>query len=140
MNDKTFHVEIVTPRGEAFSGDAVMVALPGVMAPFQVLVHHAPIMSQLGLGMIRIIDEHNKETRFATSGGFMEMNHNRMTVIVESIESALDIDVARAESAFARAQEHIRNLRNGHETSIDLARAQEALARATNRLKVAGKM
>jgi F-type H+-transporting ATPase subunit epsilon len=140
MSEKKFHVEIVTPRGEAFSGDAVMVALPGAVSPFQVLVDHAPILAQLTVGMIRIIDENDKEKQFATSGGFMEMNHNKMTVIAESVEPAEDIDIGRAESALARAQERITQARLDRTLAIDTARAQAALARATNRLRIVGRI
>lgn len=140
MSDRTFHVEIVTPRNLAYAGEASMVALPGAVGPFQVLVDHAPILAQLTVGQIRILDPEKKEKSFATSGGFMEMNHNRMTVIAESIEPVTEIDVARAEAAMQRAQERIEIGRQDRSANIDMARAQASLARSINRLKVVGRM
>lgn len=115
-----------------------MVNLPGVSGPFQVLFNHAPIMTQLDAGDIRILGNNQQEHHFATSGGFVEMNHNRLTVIAETVEPAETIDVARAERAQTRAEERIREARTTHHSGIDMARAEAALARATNRLKVAG--
>lgn len=139
MADKTFHVEIVTPRSQVYSGEATMVTLPGVMGPFQVLYNHAPILTQLEVGDLRIVGPDQREIHFATSGGFVEMSNNRMTVIVETIESASDIDVARAERAQSRAQERLQQARLHHDGSIDMARAEAALARSLNRIKVSGR-
>lgn len=140
MSEKTFHVEIVTPRGQAYSGDATMVALPGAVGPFQVLVDHAPILSQLGVGLIRILDDANKEKKFATSGGFMEMSRNKMSVIAESIEPAEEIDAVRAEASLNRAQERLTLGRQDRTANVDMARAQASLTRAMNRLRIAGRM
>ncbi|MEO5928674.1 MAG: F0F1 ATP synthase subunit epsilon [Candidatus Kapaibacterium sp.] len=137
MADKTFHVEIVTPRSQVFSGEASMVTLPGVMGPFQVLYNHAPILTELEIGDIRIVGDGQREHHFATSGGFMEMNNNRLTVIAETVESAEAINAERAESARQRADERIHEGRREHNKEIDMVRAEAALARATNRLKVA---
>ncbi len=140
MSEKTFHVEIVTPRNQAYAGEATLVALPGVAGPFQVLFNHAPILAQLDVGLIRIVDADNKEKRFATSGGFMEMNHNKMTVIAETVEITDEIDPARAEAALNRAQQRLEQARADRAAGIDTARAQASLARAVNRLKVLGRM
>jgi F-type H+-transporting ATPase subunit epsilon len=138
MADNTFHVEIVTPRGMAYQGEVISVTLPGVVAPFQVLHNHAPILSELEVGDIKVEEGPNREFHFATSGGFAEMNHNRLTVIAETVETASDIDVPRAERARQRAEARVREVRIAHDSEIDAVRADAALARAVNRLKVAG--
>ena len=138
MADSTLHVEIVTPRGVAYQGDVIAVTLPGAVAPFQVLRNHAPIVSELEVGDIKVEEAPNREMHFATSGGFAEVNNNRLTVIAETVEPASDIDVNRAERARQRAEDRVREARVNHDAEIDAARAEAALARATNRLKVAG--
>ena len=115
-----------------------MVTLPGISGPFQVLFNHAPILTQLDAGDIRILTGPHHDQHFATSGGFVEMNHNRLTVIAETVESAENIDLARAERAKERAEERIREARLNHDGSVDRDRAEAALARAINRIKVAG--
>jgi F-type H+-transporting ATPase subunit epsilon len=137
MADRTFHVEIVTPRSQVFSGEASMVTLPGVAGLFQVLYNHAPILTQLDAGDIRILVGPHHEHHFATSGGFVEMSNNRLTVIAETVEAAEDIDINRAERARTRAEERIREARATHDPSVDRARAEAALARATNRIRIA---
>jgi F-type H+-transporting ATPase subunit epsilon len=137
MADKTFHVEIVTPRSQVFSGEATLVTLPGVVGPFQVLYNHAPILTQLEIGDIRIVGPDQQERHFATSGGFVEMSNNRLTVIAETIEQAEEIDVERAERARGRAEERVRQVRLEHDAAIDVARAEASMARAMNRLRIA---
>lgn len=139
MADKTFHIEIVTPREQVFSGEVSLATVPGVVSPFQVLVNHAPILTQLEVGDIRVVTEAGQELHFATSGGFVEMKNNRMTVIAETAELASGIDADRAERAYQRAHERVTDVRRTRNSAIDMVRAEAALARATNRLKVAGR-
>ena len=87
MADKTFHVEIVTPRSQVYSGEATMVTLPGIVSPFQVLYNHAPILTQLEVGDLKIVGPDQRETHFATSGGFVEMKDNQLTVIARAAGS-----------------------------------------------------
>lgn len=139
MASRTFHVEIVTPQKTVFEGEAIAVTLPGVVAPFQVLYNHAPILTELVVGDIRLIDAAEKEHHFATSGGFMEMKNNRLSIIAETVETAQGIDADRAERARTRAEERIGQAKS-HEGAIDRERAEAALARANNRLRVAGRV
>ncbi len=133
---KTFQLDIVTPQGKVFNGTTEMVTLPGISGPFQVLYNHAPLLTQLEIGDIKVLDDNNKELHFATSGGFVEVKQNTVTVLAETVESAQQIEIKRAEAAAKRAMEHIRKGRAKSE-EIDMARAEAALSRATNRLKVA---
>ena len=137
---KTFHVEIVTPQRMVFQGEVEAVTLPGVVAPFQVLFNHAPIVTELEAGDIKIIDGAGRDHHFATSGGFAEMRNNRLTVIAETVEAAEDIDIDRARRARTRAEERVHEARAARNAEIDRARAEAALARAMNRISVAGRM
>jgi F-type H+-transporting ATPase subunit epsilon len=132
----TFHVELVTPQRTVFSGEVTAVTVPGVEGPFQVLVNHAPIVSALEVGDIRILDTSNHEMHFATAGGFAEMRKNSMTIIADSAEPVDDIDMPRAERARDRAEQRIREGRADRHAGIDMMRAEAALARAINRIKV----
>ena len=136
---KTFSVEIVSPQRMVFQGEAESVTLPGVVAPFQVLYNHAPILTELEVGDIKVVDAQGRETHIATSGGFAEVRDNRMTVIAEAAEASTEIDTKRAERARERAAERVREARTNPRGDIDQIRAEAALARATNRLQVAAR-
>lgn len=86
-------VEIVTPRRVVFSGHATAITLPGVKGGFQVLINHAPIVSSLDIGEIKITASDGSETHYATDGGFAEVVRNVVTVIVETADQASEIDV-----------------------------------------------
>jgi F-type H+-transporting ATPase subunit epsilon len=85
------------------------------------------------IGAIRVTDLNDKNMYLATSGGYCEIKDNIIRVIVESAESAEDIDISRAESAKKRAEERLEI----KDQAIDLKRAEMALARALNRIKIA---
>ncbi len=133
----TFHVEIVTPERTVYSGEVEAVTVPGVVGPFQVLIHHAPIISELDIGEIRIVESAKHEHLMATSGGFVEVKNDRMTVLAETAEPKDAIDVARAQSALERARGRVREAHH-IDSHVDRTRAEAALARATNRLRIAG--
>lgn len=88
-------VDIVTPQGTIYSGAAQAVTLPGGLAPFQVLVNHAPIVSTLELGAIVVLDSDGNEHLFAVTGGFVEVIHNRVSIVAEEVFPAEEIDAAR---------------------------------------------
>lgn len=137
---KTFKLDIRTPEGVAWQGDAEVVTLPGTQGTFQVLVNHAPLLTELEVGEIRIQNESGKEERFASSGGFAEVRLNEVTVLSETIEPAAEIDPDRAQSARDRAIERIKEARTSPGTDINRTRAEAALARAENRLKVIARL
>ncbi len=137
---QTFTLDIRTPSGMAWQGDAAIVTLPGSQGRFQVLVNHAPLVTELEVGEIRIKDSAGKEHRFASSGGFAEVRLNDVTVLSETIEPIEQIDVDRAEKALARAIERIKTRRTNPSSDIDASRAEAALARAENRLKLVARL
>ena len=133
---KELTVEIVTPSKSAFSGKAKSVTVPGAAGSFQVLYNHAPIISSLEIGLIKIEDIDGKVLIFAASGGTIEVLDNHVLLLVESIETPEEIDTKRAEEAKARAKER---LSINYKDKVDLTRAEASLNRAVNRLKVAQK-
>jgi len=130
--DKTFRLEIVTPLKVVFSDDVTHVRAPGITGYFGVLANHTPFLTALRIGAIEV-EQENKKHLFATSGGFAEVMHNKMKILVESAEEATEIDIERAMQAKERA---LKRLQEKH-PDIDIDRAQSALARAMNRLKIA---
>jgi F-type H+-transporting ATPase subunit epsilon len=131
---KPFDLEIVTPSGLAFEGKVEAVAVPGKDKPFQVLANHAPVVAELGIGAIIFNDNANKNTTFATSGGFVQVLNNKVSCVVETAEDSGSIDVQRAQEAKKRAEERLAK-RSEH----DAMRAELSLARSLNRLRVAGR-
>ena len=135
MAGKTFQLEIITPSKVAFKGDVESFSAPGVMGGFQVLYNHAPLLAAIATGEVKFTDVTGTEVHFATSGGFVEVNHNHVVFLSESIERKDEIDAARAEKAKTRASERL------HEAGkeIDSERAKRSLARAQNRLRLVHK-
>lgn len=84
MADKTFHAQILTPEGALFEGEAEGVKVPGSDGKFEMLVNHAPIISLLTAGKVVVRKEDGYEINYKISGGFVEMNNNRMTLLAES--------------------------------------------------------
>lgn len=135
MAEKVFKLEIVTPKKIVYSAEVTSFSAPGVVGGFQVLKSHAPLLSSISIGEVKIQDADGKEIRYATSGGFVEVHDNTVVLLAETAERSDEIDVARASSARDRAQKRIEEKK----AEIDLERARIALFRSLNRLKVANK-
>ena len=76
-------LEILTPEKKIFSGDVYGVQLPGISGVFEVLEKHAPIVSALKEGKLKILKDKNATTSYNIQGGFVEVINNRATVLVE---------------------------------------------------------
>ena len=130
------YLEIITPSKIGFKGIVTSVTVPGTKGNFQVLVNHAPIISSLEIGEIKIEEQGNKTVHFATSGGTIEVSNNNIIILAESFERADQIDAKRAEEAKKRAKER---LERRTQAEIDDFRAEMALKRSINRLKISNK-
>jgi F0F1-type ATP synthase, epsilon subunit (mitochondrial delta subunit) len=82
MADKKLTIRILTPDGTLHEGTASAVFLPGAVSPFEVLPDHAPIISALGAGDIRI-EADGQETRFPVRNGMVRVRNNEITVCAE---------------------------------------------------------
>jgi F-type H+-transporting ATPase subunit epsilon len=78
------YLEIITPVKKVFEGDVTLVQLPGSKGSFTLLKNHAPIISTLDKGTIRVVDTLGKEHFFNVSGGVVENLENKIIVLVES--------------------------------------------------------
>lgn len=133
MAEKSFVLEIVTPRKMAFKGEVTSFSAPGAIGGFQVLYNHAPLLSALQVGQVKLISADGGEQRFATSGGFVEVKDNHVVMLAETAERAVEIDVERAKASRGRAQKRLKE----KQLDLDFERARAALARAMNRLRIA---
>jgi F-type H+-transporting ATPase subunit epsilon len=124
--DKLIEIEIVTPQSKVFSGKAQSVTVPGVQSPFQILFNHAPIVSTLELGMVKIADENNKTILFATSEGFAEVQRNHISILVESALDAADLNI-----------DDINKMISDENTKIDESESTDEIDTAKKRVMIA---
>ena len=128
-------LEIVTQERRVYAADDVeMVIAPGTEGEMGILPRHAPLITSLQEGVMRIKHQSGREEMLAIHGGFMEVLPDRVTVLADAAERAEEIDIARAEEARQRAQELMQQHR---EDKVDYIRAESALRRSLIRLKVA---
>lgn len=129
---KSFHLEVVTPDRSLLSEEVVSLVAPGVQGYLGVLANHAPLVTELGIGVLRIRYPDDTEEQVAIEGGFMEVAHNRVLILADAAERPQDIDIQRAREALLRARQRL------NDPTMDHERARAALERAINRLRVAG--
>jgi len=127
-------LDIVTAEQLVYSDDVDLVVAPGIDGEMAILPRHAPLMTMLQPGELRV-KKSGEETFMAITGGFLEVRPDRITVLADAAERAEDIDAARAEEAKRRAEERLR----GKLTDTDMARAEAALRRSLTRLRVVEK-
>jgi F-type H+-transporting ATPase subunit epsilon len=128
----TIHVDIVSAEGEIFSGDATMVFAPASEGDIGVAPRHAPLLSLLKPGEVRVQTPDGQEQHFFVGGGAIEVQPSKVTVLADTALRAKDIDEAAALAAKQRAEEALRD-RPGH---ITQAEALAELARAAAQLKI----
>lgn len=125
-------VEIVSADRVVYTDEVDMVVAPGIDGQLGILPHHAPLMTMLQPGELRLKKGNDEVTLIAT-GGFMEVLGDHVTILADAAERVEEIDIARAEAARHRAEERIHQ----RTSDVDLARAEAALRRALIRLRVA---
>ena len=128
----SLNVEIVSPSGRVFRGAAAAVIAPGVEGSFEVLKNHAPMIAAFEVGKLTVKNQ-GGAIEFVTSGGFVEVLNNRVTVLAETAEPVDKIDVERAKAAEARALELIAESGSTEEKE----KAAADLEKARNRLRAA---
>jgi F-type H+-transporting ATPase subunit epsilon len=126
-------LEIVTPERELFSDQVDAVVCPGIDGELGILPHHAPLLTTLGFGELRIRRGGDEEF-FAIAGGFLQVRPDKVVVMAETADMASEIDVEKALEARREAEQA---LSEGFEEPADLARARAALQRALIRIRVA---
>lgn len=128
--------EIVSQDRMVFEGDADIVIVPGEAGEMGILPNHAPLLSTLKLGIIKVRYQGNEED-FTISGGLVEIQPDIVTILADAAENVEEIDIARAEEARRRAKEF---LEKGPPPDTDVYLAMEAaLKRSDLRLEAAQK-
>jgi F-type H+-transporting ATPase subunit epsilon len=128
----TFQLEIVTPEKKVVDTKAEEVQIPGKNGYLGILPGHAPLITELAVGEIKI-RESNGEQKLAVAWGFAEVLPDKVTILAESAERPSEINVDRARKAKERAEQRL----TSGDTSVDVDRALDALHRAETRLDVA---
>jgi F-type H+-transporting ATPase subunit epsilon len=132
----TIHVDIVSAEGEIFSGEAAMVFAPAAMGEIGIAPRHAPLLTTLKAGEVRVQTPSGEEQLFFVGGGAIEVQPHLVTVLADTALRAKDIDEAAALQAKQRAEEALKNRGD----AISAAEAQAELARAVAQVKMIEKL
>jgi len=108
VSDKLLYLEIVTPAKIIFSGNVKSITVPGELGSFQVLYNHAPIISNLTIGEVKVVKEDDSVDYYAINGGFIMVFRNRITVISDSLIKANDIKVDIVNAELIRTEEELK--------------------------------
>lgn len=136
--NQNLNLIIVTPTGEKFNKDIAEAVFPGQSGDIGVLPDHTPLVSTLRLGQIKTKLPNSKKFEFfSTTGGYIEIEENKIKVLAETAEAKSEIDIERAKESQSRAEERIAKAKQKRNEEIDLARAESSLLRAKNRLEIA---
>ena len=131
----TFNLDIVTPTRNLEEMVVSYVRCPGLDGSFGIMANHQEGIFSLDIGEIMVKTE--SETKYlSTSGGFAEIVNDGVSILVETVESASDIDISRAEAALQRARDR---KSSSDKENLDQVRLESALSRALNRLRVSKK-
>jgi len=132
----TIQVDIVSAEGEIFSGDASMVYAPARMGEVGIAPRHAPLLTALKPGEVRVQDTSGREHFFYITGGMLEIQPHLVTVLADTALRGEQLDEAAALSAKQHAEEALKGISD----VTDLARAQAELAEAEARYRAAQKL
>jgi len=126
-----FNLEIVTPIRELDEGKVSYIRCPGLDGSFGVMASHREGIIALTVGEIKVTRD-GKDEYLATSGGFAEIMNDKVKLLVESVETATEIDAERAEKSLERATQR----KSEQNSEMDDERIDASLLRAINRLRI----
>lgn len=132
----TMHVDIVSAEEEIFSGSAEMVFASGVMGELGILPRHAPLLTQLRPGEVRIRTPEGEELFYYISGGMLEIQPHVVTVLADTAVRAKDLDEAAALAAKEAAEQDMKN----KTSEFEYVKAQAQLAEAMAQLRAIQKL
>lgn len=126
-------LEVVTPERPMLKENVRDVEVPGANGALGILPQHAPLLSELGCGVLSYTLEDGRKKAMAVCGGYTEVLPDQVRVLANTAEAADEVDVKRAEAALKRAEERILH----PSVELDVARALNAMKRAQTRLAAA---
>jgi F-type H+-transporting ATPase subunit epsilon len=124
----TIRCEIVSQDRTVFTGDVDIVVLPGAAGEMGILPKHAPVLTTLKFGLVKV-RKGGEEEVFTVAGGVAEVQPDIITILADAAENVMEIDVARADAARVRAEEA---LAKGIPADNDAYLAMEAALRKSN--------
>ena len=128
----TFQLEIITPTENFTEGQVSYVRAESPDGQFGIMARHTAATVALGIGEVKVVKD-GKESYYATTGGFADIQPESVLLLLETAEIVSDIDADRAEAAKKRAQDRL------NDKNMDKTRSRTAIAKAKNRLKVSHK-
>jgi len=131
----TIRCEIVSQDRTVFQDDVDIVILPGVAGEMGILPHHAPVLTILKYGVIKIRKDGNEEL-FAVAGGLAEVQPTIITILADAAENIEDIDITRARAAKKRAEDALAKIKPDEDQDAYF-KMEAALRRSNLRLDVA---
>jgi F-type H+-transporting ATPase subunit epsilon len=132
----TLHVDIVSAEAEIFSGTATMVFAPAEMGEVGIAPRHAPLVTRLKPGEVRVQTQEGDEKSFFVSGGLLEVQPHIVTVLADTAIRAADLDEAHALESMERAEKMLAE----KTADIDYAKAQSELAQSMAQLAAIKKL
>lgn len=133
----TMHVDVVSAEAQIYSGTAEFVVVPAENGEMGVLPRHAPLLTRISPGALRIkVANRDEEVILFVSGGLLEIRPHTVTVLADTAIRGTDIDEAKSLDAKVRAEQALSN----RESSMDFAKAQSQLAEALGKLAVVDKL
>jgi F-type H+-transporting ATPase subunit epsilon len=132
----TLHVDIVSAEAEIFSGTATMVFAPAEMGEVGIAPRHAPLLTRLKAGEVRVQTQEGEELSFFVSGGLLEVQPHVVTILSDTAIRADDLDEAQALEARERAEKMLAD----KSADIDYAKAQAELAQSMAQLAAIKKL
>jgi F-type H+-transporting ATPase subunit epsilon len=127
----TIHVDIVSPEGQLYAGEANMVFAPATEGEIGIAPRHAPLLTTLSPGTVRVQLQGEEEHTFWIGGGALEIQPHTVSILADTAARAHDLDEARAEEAKHAAEAALRESKD----KVDIARAQAELAQAIAQLR-----
>jgi len=128
----SINVDIVSAEGEIFSGPAAMVFVPAVQGEIGIAPRHAPLLTTLKAGEVRVQPMEGDEQSFYVGGGALEIQPQRITVLADTALRAKDLDETAALAAKQRAEDALRD----NKEEISIAEAQAELLRALAQIRM----
>jgi F-type H+-transporting ATPase subunit epsilon len=132
----TIHIDIVSAEGEVYTGEATMVFAPAIGGEIGIAPRHAPLLTAMKPGEVRVQTAGGEELLFWVGGGGIEVQPHKVTILADTAARAKDLDEASALAAKQKAEEALRD-RVG---AIEVAEAQAALANAAAQLRAIEKL
>jgi len=127
----TIHVDIVSPEGQLFAGEATMVFAPAAEGDIGIAPRHAPLLTTLRPGEVRVLVQGEEEHTFWIGGGALEIQPHVVSVLADTAARARDLDEAKAQEAKNQAEAALRDSKD----QVDIAKAQAELLQAIAQLR-----